>query len=108
MSGSFALPFVLDSSGSTLGWMPIAPAGWRDHRDRLGELGVPTLVLWGSADKVFPVGEGEELAAAIAGARLLLFEGASHPCYLDQPERFHDELVTFVKRLATREQPARD
>ncbi|MEU4315084.1 alpha/beta hydrolase [Nocardia sp. NPDC024068] len=43
-------------------------------RERLGELAVPTLVVHGRANPFFPVGNGEALAAAIPGARLLVLD----------------------------------
>ncbi|MGW5387652.1 alpha/beta fold hydrolase [Nocardia sp. NPDC003963] len=43
-------------------------------RERLGELTMPTLVVHGRADPFFPVGNGEALAAAIRGARLLVLD----------------------------------
>jgi pimeloyl-ACP methyl ester carboxylesterase len=43
-------------------------------RDRLGELALPTLVIHGRTDPFFPVGNGEALAAAIPGARLLVLD----------------------------------
>ncbi|WP_019926783.1 alpha/beta fold hydrolase [Nocardia sp. BMG111209] len=43
-------------------------------RDRLGELDLPTLVVHGRTDPFFPVGNGEALAAEIAGARLLVLD----------------------------------
>ncbi|WP_410814174.1 alpha/beta fold hydrolase [Micromonospora sp. 067-2] len=44
-------------------------------RERLGDLAVPTLVVHGRADRFFPVGNGEALAAEIPGARLLVLDG---------------------------------
>lgn len=46
-------------------------------RERLGDLGVPTLVVHGARDPFFPVGNGEAIARAIPGARLLVLEEAS-------------------------------
>ena len=43
-------------------------------RERLGLLTVPTLVVHGRADPFFPVGNGEALAAAVPGARLLVLD----------------------------------
>lgn len=43
-------------------------------RERLGDLAVPTLVVHGRADRFFPVGNGEALAAQIPGARLLVLD----------------------------------
>ena len=39
---------------------------------------MPTLVVHGTADPMFPPEHGEALAQEIPGARLLLLEGAGH------------------------------
>jgi pimeloyl-ACP methyl ester carboxylesterase len=46
-------------------------------RERLPKLVLPTLVVHGRRDPFFPVGNGEALARAIPGARLLVLEGAA-------------------------------
>ena len=48
------------------------------HREPLSSIAVPTLVVHGSADPMFPLEHGEALAAAIPNARLLAVEGAGH------------------------------
>jgi pimeloyl-ACP methyl ester carboxylesterase len=51
-----------------------------DERRRapLSSIAVPTLVIHGSADPMFPIEHGEALAEAIPNARLLALEGAGH------------------------------
>lgn len=44
----------------------------------LGTLRIPTLVVHGEEDPLFPIGHGEALAAAIPGARLLRLPGVGH------------------------------
>jgi pimeloyl-ACP methyl ester carboxylesterase len=44
----------------------------------VSEIDVPTLVIHGTADPMFPLGHGEALAAEIPDARLLVLEGAGH------------------------------
>jgi pimeloyl-ACP methyl ester carboxylesterase len=44
----------------------------------LSAISVPTLVVHGTADPMFPPAHGEALAGAIPGARLLLLEDAGH------------------------------
>ena len=61
---------------------------------------VPTLVIWGSADRVFPVSQAEPLASRFRDGQALILEGAAHPCYLDEPEAFHAALVEFVRRVS--------
>jgi len=47
-------------------------------RERLGEIRVPTTVVHGTADPVFPIGTGEALARDIPGARLVTLPGGGH------------------------------
>ena len=51
-----------------------------DPRSRapLSAIAVPTLVIHGTADPMFPIEHGEALADAIPGARLLRLDGAGH------------------------------
>ncbi|MDH6605175.1 pimeloyl-ACP methyl ester carboxylesterase [Streptomyces sp. SAI-208] len=46
-------------------------------RERLPEIGVPTLVVHGRRNRFFPVGNGEAIAREIPGARLLVLEQAA-------------------------------
>lgn len=47
-------------------------------RERLGTLQVPTTVLHGTDDPLFPIGNGEALAREIPGARFVRLEGVGH------------------------------
>ena len=47
-------------------------------RDRLREIEVPTVVIHGTEDPMFPLAHGEALAAAIPSARLVAVEGFGH------------------------------
>ncbi|MFC4588420.1 alpha/beta fold hydrolase [Sphaerisporangium corydalis] len=51
------------------------PGRWRA---RLGEISVPTLVLHGAEDPLFPLGHGRALAREIPGARLLPLAAVGH------------------------------
>jgi pimeloyl-ACP methyl ester carboxylesterase len=44
----------------------------------ISSIAVPTLVIHGTADPMFPLAHGQALAAEIPGARLLTLEGAGH------------------------------
>jgi proline-specific peptidase len=58
--------------------------GW-SVMDRLGEIKVPTLVMAGRDDFVFPPESQEELAAGIPNARLVLIDHAGHNPHDEQP-----------------------
>ena len=50
-------------------------------RGRLGHLNVPTLVLHGTEDPLFPIGHGRALAAEIPGARFIPLEQTGHEVF---------------------------
>ncbi|MEU7893234.1 alpha/beta hydrolase [Nonomuraea sp. NPDC049152] len=62
-------------------------------RERLGEIRVPTLVVHGSADPFFPLGNGEALAREIPSASLLTVEGAGH----ELPRRAWEAISAHLK-----------
>lgn len=53
--------------------------------ERLGELTMPVLVLWGADDALFPVDVGRRLAAALPHSRLEVVEGSGHLPTLEMP-----------------------
>jgi pimeloyl-ACP methyl ester carboxylesterase len=61
-------------------------------RDRLSGIAVPTLVIHGTADPLFPLGHGRALAAEVPGARLQVLDGAGH--VLDPAD--HDAVVRAI------------
>jgi pimeloyl-ACP methyl ester carboxylesterase len=44
----------------------------------VSSIAVPTLVIHGSADPMFPVAHGEALAEELPDGRLMVLEGAGH------------------------------
>ena len=57
---------------------------------------IPTLVVWGTRDKMIPTWHATTAHQAIPGSRVELFEGAGHYPQLDQPERFAQVLSDFM------------
>ena len=53
----------------------------------LSAIGVPALIVHGTADPMFPIRHGEALAREIPGARLLRLEGAGHGVYREDWEK---------------------
>jgi len=62
---------------------------------RLGELRVPTHLIWGADDGVLPVAYARELQRGIDGAQLHVIEGAAHIPHLQQPQRFLECLTSI-------------
>lgn len=56
----------------------------------------PTLVVWGSKDRVIPVWHALKAQESVPQIRVELFEGAGHFPHLDDPDRFADLLREFI------------
>lgn len=59
-----------------------------DLTELLPKVGAPTLLVWGTDDDAVPVAHAQTMERAIPDAGLVLFEGAGHFAYLDEPDRF--------------------
>jgi pimeloyl-ACP methyl ester carboxylesterase len=67
-----------------------------DAIPRLGEIGVPTLVVLGDSDVAAITDIGNLLAERIPGARRVVLAGADHILPLRVPERLHELLVEHL------------
>ena len=74
-----------------------------DHLE--GALPIPTLIVWGSKDRMIPASHALNVARALPDSRVELFEGAGHFPHLDDPDRFARVLREFIAAEATQEQP---
>jgi pimeloyl-ACP methyl ester carboxylesterase len=71
----------------------------------LAKVAVPTLVAYGTEDRVFPVAQGRYIASHIAGAQFYAFEGKGHLPIFTATNEFCDVLCQFV-RTGTVSEPA--
>jgi proline iminopeptidase len=69
--------------------------GWT-VMDRLGEIEVPTLVMAGRDDFLFPPEHQVELAAGIPNARLRIIERAGHNAHSEQPTEVMEAIRDFI------------
>ena len=98
MSGKISLEFALKQPDSVGGLVLIGAVGVREKSEQLHTIRVPCLILWGSTDAVAPLDDGHLLHQKIQGAELRIFDNAGHPCYLDQPGLWHQELLAFLHK----------
>ena len=66
----------------------------------LHRIRVPTLVVWGLGDRLFPPAYGEAWQRAIPGARLVVLPGAGHLPIQEQPEAFAAAVAGFCRSLS--------
>ena len=81
---------------------PGLPRWFEDERwnlaDRIPEISIPVLLLWGDADPISPVAVGRRLADLLPNAELLVLPGGTHDLAV---ERVDDILPHVERHLAS-------
>lgn len=62
----------------------------------LGAIDCPTLVIGGKCDRVVGAQASREIAARVAGSRLLMYEGLGHGAY-EEAKDFHARVLAFLR-----------
>ncbi|MNX74777.1 2-hydroxy-6-oxo-6-phenylhexa-2,4-dienoate hydrolase [compost metagenome] len=70
-----------------------------DLQARLGEIRVPTLVVWGEEDRVIPPPYAEAFQRGIPGARLRWIPEAGHVPMLERPGAVNEAIADFLETL---------
>jgi hypothetical protein len=60
---------------------------------------VPTMLVWGSRDPIIPVQHAHRGHELILGSQLVIFPGGGHFPHHQDPARFADLVVDFVRGL---------
>lgn len=75
----------------------VAPGGQREVLlDRLPLLEMPTLVVWGERDRVFPASQGKDAAARLREGSLELIPDCGHLPHIECPDPFVAALGRFL------------
>ena len=67
-----------------------------DVMDKVSQIAVPTLVISGTEDNMTPLKYSQYLADKIAGARLVIIDGATHHCLLEKPVKANRAIEAFL------------
>ena len=68
-----------------------------DHVDFLDDVTAPVLILWGTADPLFPLADQQALLAALPEAVFIPYEGAGHNTQWEQPQRVAQDIRNFIE-----------
>ncbi len=71
-----------------------SPGG--EHADRIAQLKLPTLILWGSEDRLIPPDNAEHFKRDIAGSQLVVFPGLGHVPQEEDPAATVAAVKTFL------------
>lgn len=77
--------------------------GGHDTSTRLGQIGVPALVVHGTEDQMLPVANAKLIADRISDAELVILDGVGHLFFWERPERAAQLARELAERAA---QPA--
>jgi pimeloyl-ACP methyl ester carboxylesterase len=83
-------------------------AGMRQLRDgvvvedRLTELRMPTLLIWGGHDHIFPASHAQAAMERIPNGRLEVFDDSGHTPQMEEPDRFNRLVLDFLTQPASR------
>jgi|HubBroStandDraft_1064217.scaffolds.fasta_scaffold27833_3 pimeloyl-ACP methyl ester carboxylesterase len=64
--------------------------------DKLGQITIPTLVVWGAGDRLVPVEDGRDFASRIPGARLVIIAGSGHAPEIEKSGEFLAAVEPFL------------
>lgn len=90
----------LTDRGGARAMVKLSRSARRDHLgDKITQIQVPTLLLWGREDIVTPPEAAEGFHRMIRGSHLVWFENCGHAPMIERAEGFADELLRFAANL---------
>ncbi|MCB1341801.1 MAG: alpha/beta hydrolase [Pseudooceanicola sp.] len=100
-------PMTRDGSTRTFAeWLPVLLVPERDalgtRPEKWSGLAPGTELIWGDADTVTPLAQGEVLAALAPQARLAMLKGVGHIPQVEAPGAFREALLAALGRIAQR------
>ena len=98
IGGNIALHYAVQSS--VKGLLLIAPARSLepDLVQSYSNLKFPTTIIWGSEDNIVASEDMRTLADRLPNAKLIVYDGANHSAYKDQPDRFKYDLLELYAK----------
>lgn len=66
-------------------------------RQRLDEIRLPTLIVWGARDRVLPLRHGRRLHGGIRGSKLIVFPRTGHCPQIERPDAFCAAVTEFLR-----------
>jgi pimeloyl-ACP methyl ester carboxylesterase len=75
-----------------------------DFRDRLPDVKVPTLIVWGEKDAIIPVRDANEFERLISDSRKVVMKDTGHIPMAERPQAFNDVLVGFLAETGSAEE----
>ena len=72
----------------------------QDYRPVLPNVTIPSLLCFGRDEKLIPLAAAEHLKQTLPEARLVIFENSSHCPFLEETDKFNQEVDAFICSLS--------
>jgi len=69
-----------------------------DLRADLAKITIPTLIMHGKKDKICSFDLAEQMKAILLNSHLVVFENSGHSLFLEETQKFNNELIKFAGR----------
>lgn len=93
----------LSDRGGARAMVKLSRSARKDHLgDRMRDVRVPTLLVWGRQDVVTPPEAAEGFARSIPGSKLVWLDNCGHAPMIEKPEEFAAEVLGFASELTAR------
>lgn len=71
--------------------------GYNFLADKISKIAIPTLILWGDADRILGTEDATKFEQAIAGSQLIWIENCGHVPHLEKPAVTASHILKFVE-----------
>lgn len=97
LGGYIALKYAVENP--VLGLMVVAPVNSLEESlvKKYRNLSIPVYIVYGVRDRVVSLDEMKKLASILKNSRLIVYEDAGHPAYLEHPEMFREDLISLYR-----------
>jgi pimeloyl-ACP methyl ester carboxylesterase len=70
-----------------------------DSQPTLDKINVPTLVIVGIEDTIYPIAMAKDMAKAIPGAELALIDRAAHASMIENPDQVNKAILAWAEKI---------
>ncbi|XP_028680857.2 protein ABHD14B [Erpetoichthys calabaricus] len=99
LSGMYSLPFLFEHNNLVKAYIPVAPICTEKFTaESYAAIKTPAFIVYGDQDAELGEASFRNLKN-LASHRVLVMKGASHACYLDNPEEWHSGVLDFLSSL---------
>jgi pimeloyl-ACP methyl ester carboxylesterase len=74
-------------------------------RERLQKIECPTLIVWGTKDRLVPLKDASVFEELISDSRKIVYQDTGHLTMLERPARFNADVEEFLREQPGEEQP---